>query len=66
MRYQRLVVPARDRCEWNHFEQEEYKPRESARIRFCADAEGAPWSGAEVSLGVSDEAIQRRPDFPAT
>jgi len=64
---QRLVVPARDK--FLNLEiisnKEEYKPRETASYTILArDADGAPVSDAEVSLGVVDEAIYSvSPDF---
>jgi len=56
----RLVVPARDKVLNLEIisNKKEYKPRESASYTVLArDANGAPVSGAEVSLGVVDEAI---------
>src|SRR6185369_16530833 len=64
---QRLVVPARDK--FLNLEiisnKAEYKPRETASYTILArDADGAPVSDAEVSLGVVDEAIYSvSPDF---
>src|SRR6185436_11517827 len=57
---QRLVVPALDKMLKLEIisNKSEYKPRESASYTILArNAEGAPVSGAEVSLGVVDEAI---------
>ncbi len=57
---QRLVVPARDKMLNLEIisNKKEYKPRESASYTILArNADGAPVSGAEVSLGVVDEAI---------
>lgn len=57
---QRLVVPALDKMLSLEIisNKSEYKPRESASYTILArNAEGAPVSGAEVSLGVVDEAI---------
>ncbi len=64
---QRLVVPARDKMLNLEIisNKKEYKPRESASYTILArNADGAPVSGAEVSLGVVDEAIYSvAPDF---
>jgi uncharacterized protein YfaS (alpha-2-macroglobulin family) len=64
---QRLVVPARDKMLNLEIisNKKEYKPRESASYTILArNADGAPVSGAEVSLGVVDEAIYSvSPDF---
>jgi uncharacterized protein YfaS (alpha-2-macroglobulin family) len=64
---QRLVVPARDKMLNLEIisNKKEYKPRESASYTILArNSEGAPVSGAEVSLGVVDEAIYSvAPDF---
>ena len=64
---QRLVVPARDKLLNLEIisNKKEYKPRESASYTILArNADGAPVSGAEVSLGVVDEAIYSvSPDF---
>jgi len=64
---QRLVVPARDKMLNLEIisNKKEYKPRESASYTILArNAEGAPVSGAEVSLGVVDEAIYSvAPDY---
>ncbi|MGI8836637.1 MAG: alpha-2-macroglobulin family protein [Pyrinomonadaceae bacterium] len=57
---QRLVVPARDKMLNLEIisNKKEYKPRESASYTILArNSDGAPVSGAEVSLGVVDEAI---------
>ena len=57
---QRLVVPARDKMLNLEIisNKKEYKPREAASYTILArNSEGAPVSGAEVSLGVVDEAI---------
>ena len=57
---QRLVVPARDKMLNLEIisNKKEYKPREAASYTILArNADGAPVSGAEVSLGVVDEAI---------
>ncbi|HEV7473383.1 MAG TPA: alpha-2-macroglobulin family protein, partial [Pyrinomonadaceae bacterium] len=57
---QRLVVPARDKMLNLEIisNKKEYKPRETASYTVLArNADGAPVSGAEVSLGVVDEAI---------
>ncbi len=57
---QRLVVPARDKMLNLEIisNKKEYKPRETASYTILArNADGAPVSGAEVSLGVVDEAI---------
>ncbi len=57
---QRLVVPARDKMLNLEIisNKQEYKPRETASYTILArNADGAPVSGAEVSLGVVDEAI---------
>ena len=64
---QRLVVPARDKMLNLEIisNKKEYKPRESASYTILArNSDGAPVSGAEVSLGVVDEAIYSvSPDF---
>ncbi len=64
---QRLVVPARDKMLNLEIisNKKEYKPRETASYTVLArSAEGAPVSGAEVSLGVVDEAIYSvAPDY---
>ena len=64
---QRLVVPARDKMLNLEIisNKKEYKPRESASYTILArNADGVPVSGAEVSLGVVDEAIYSvSPDF---
>ncbi|MEP6569353.1 MAG: MG2 domain-containing protein [Acidobacteriota bacterium] len=64
---QRLVVPARDKMLNLEIisNKKEYKPRESASYTILArNADGAPVSGAEVSLGVVDEAIYSvSPDY---
>ncbi|HKP46933.1 MAG TPA: alpha-2-macroglobulin family protein, partial [Pyrinomonadaceae bacterium] len=64
---QRLVVPARDKILNLEIlsNKKEYKPREAASYTILArNADGAPVSGAEVSLGVVDEAIYSvAPDF---
>ncbi|CAN5816298.1 hypothetical protein BH18ACI4_BH18ACI4_03790 [soil metagenome] len=64
---QRLVVPARDKMLNLEIisNKQEYKPRETASYTILArGADGAPVSGAEVSLGVVDEAIYSvSPDF---
>jgi uncharacterized protein YfaS (alpha-2-macroglobulin family) len=64
---QRLVVPARDKMLNLQIisNKKEYKPRETASYTVLArDADGAPVSGAEVSLGVVDEAIYSvAPDY---
>ncbi len=64
---QRLVVPARDKMLNLEIisNKKEYKPRETASYTILArNAEGAPVSGAEVSLGVVDEAIYSvSPDY---
>lgn len=64
---QRLVVPARDKMLNLEIisNKKEYKPREAASYTILArNADGAPVSGAEVSLGVVDEAIYSvSPDF---
>ncbi|MEP6742445.1 MAG: alpha-2-macroglobulin family protein, partial [bacterium] len=64
---QRLVVPARDKMLNLEIisNKKEYKPREAASYTILArNADGAPVSGAEVSLGVVDEAIYSvAPDF---
>ena len=64
---QRLVVPARDKLLNLEIisNKKEYKPRESASYTILArNADGVPVSGAEVSLGVVDEAIYSvSPDF---
>lgn len=62
-----LVVPAREKMLNLEIisNKKEYKPREAASYTILArNAEGAPVSGAEVSLGVVDEAIYSvAPDF---
>ncbi len=64
---QRLVVPPRDR--FINLEiisnKQEYKPRETASYTILArNEQGAPVPGAEVSLGVVDEAIYSiSPDY---
>jgi uncharacterized protein YfaS (alpha-2-macroglobulin family) len=64
---QRLVVPARDKMLNLEIisNKNEYKPRETASYTILArNADGAPVSGAEVSLGVVDEAIYSvSPDY---
>ncbi len=64
---QRLVVPARDKMLNLEIisNKKEYKPRESASYTILArNSDGAPVSGAEISLGVVDEAIYSvSPDF---
>jgi len=64
---QRLIVPARDKMLNLEIisNKKEYKPRESASYTILArNADGAPVSGAEVSLGVVDEAIYSvSPDY---
>src|SRR6266566_1669856 len=64
---QRLVVPARDKMLNLEIisNKKEYKPREAASYTILArNVDGAPVSGAEVSLGVVDEAIYSvAPDF---
>lgn len=64
---QRIVVPARDKMLNLEIisNKKEYKPRETASYTILArNAEGAPVSGAEVSLGVVDEAIYSvAPDY---
>jgi len=64
---QRLVVPARDKMLNLEIisNKKEYKPREAASYTILArNADGAPVSGAEVSLGVVDEAIYSvSPDY---
>lgn len=64
---QRLVVPPRDRLINLEIisNKKEYKPRETASYTVLAHtADGAPVSGAEVSLGVVDEAIYSiAPDY---
>ncbi len=64
---QRLVVPARDKILNLEIisNKQEYKPRETASYTILArGADGAPVPGAEVSLGVVDEAIYSvSPDF---
>ena len=64
---QRLVVPARDKMLNLEIisNKKEYKPRETASYTILArNADGAPVSGAEVSLGVVDEAIYSvAPDY---
>ncbi len=63
----RLVVPARDKMLNLEIisNKQEYKPRETASYTILArSADGAPVPGAEVSLGVVDEAIYSvSPDF---
>jgi len=56
----RLIVPARDKMLNLEIisNKQEYKPRETASYTILArSADGAPVPGAEVSLGVVDEAI---------
>jgi uncharacterized protein YfaS (alpha-2-macroglobulin family) len=64
---ERLVVPARDKMLNLEIisNKQEYKPREVASYTILArNADGAPVSGAEVSLGVVDEAIYSvSPDY---
>jgi alpha-2-macroglobulin len=64
---QRLVVPARDKMLNLEIisNKKEYKPRETASYTILArSADGVPVSGAEVSLGVVDEAIYSvAPDY---
>src|SRR6185503_18496191 len=64
---QRLVVPALDKMLKLEIisNKNEYKPRETASYTILArNAEGAPVSGAEVSLGVVDESIYSvSPDY---
>jgi uncharacterized protein YfaS (alpha-2-macroglobulin family) len=64
---QRLVVPARDKMLNLEIisNKKEYKPRETASYTILArNSDGAPVSGAEVSLGVVDEAIYSvSPDY---
>jgi uncharacterized protein YfaS (alpha-2-macroglobulin family) len=64
---QRLIVPARDKMLNLEIisNKKEYKPREAASYTILArNADGAPVSGAEVSLGVVDEAIYSvSPDY---
>ena len=64
---QRLVVPARDKMLNLEIisNKKEYKPRETASYTILArNADGAPVSGAEVSLGVVDESIYSvSPDY---
>lgn len=64
---QRLVVPARDKLLKLEIisNKQEYKPRETASYTIVArNAQGEPVPGAEVSLGVVDEAIYSvSPDF---
>ncbi len=64
---QRLIVPARDKMLNLEIisNKKEYKPRESASYTILArNADGAPVSGAEVSLGVVDESIYSvSPDY---
>jgi uncharacterized protein YfaS (alpha-2-macroglobulin family) len=64
---QRLAVPARDKMLNLEIisNKKEYKPREAASYTILArNAEGAPVPGAEVSLGVVDEAIYSvSPDY---
>lgn len=61
-----LAVPARDKLLNIEILQDkkEYKPRETANYTvFARNADGSPASGAEISLGVVDEAIYSiRPD----
>ena len=57
---QRLTVPATDKLLNLEIisNKKEYKPRETASYTVLArNADGAPVSGAEISLGVVDEAI---------
>ncbi|HEY8188349.1 MAG TPA: MG2 domain-containing protein [Pyrinomonadaceae bacterium] len=64
---QRLVVPAREKMLNLEIisNKKEYKPRETASYTILArNADGAPVSGAEVSLGVVDESIYSvSPDY---
>ncbi|MFN2493103.1 MAG: alpha-2-macroglobulin [Pyrinomonadaceae bacterium] len=64
---QRLVVPARDKMLNLQIisNKEEYKPRETASYTVLArNVDGAPVSGAEISVGVVDEAIYSvSPDY---
>lgn len=64
---QRLIVPARDKMLNLEIisNKNEYKPRETASYTILArTADGAPVSGAEVSLGVVDESIYSvSPDY---
>ena len=64
---QRLVVPALDKMLKLEIisNKNEYRPRETASYTILArNAEGAPVSGAEVSLGVVDESIYSlAPDY---
>jgi uncharacterized protein YfaS (alpha-2-macroglobulin family) len=64
---QRLVVPATDKMLNLEIisNKKEYKPRETASYTILArNADGSPVSGAEVSLGVVDEAIYSvSPDY---
>ncbi len=64
---QRLVVPVLDKMLKLEIisNKNEYKPRETASYTILArNSEGAPVSGAEVSLGVVDEAIYSvAPDY---
>ena len=64
---QRLVVPALDKMLKLEIisNKNEYKPRETASYTILArNSEGAPVSGAEVSLGVVDESIYSvAPDY---
>jgi uncharacterized protein YfaS (alpha-2-macroglobulin family) len=64
---QRLIVPARDKMINLEIisNKNEYKPRETASYTILArTADGAPVSGAEVSLGVVDESIYSvSPDY---
>jgi uncharacterized protein YfaS (alpha-2-macroglobulin family) len=64
---QRIVVPARDKMLNLEIisNKKEYKPRETASYTVLArNSAGAPVSGAEVSLGVVDEAIYSvTPDY---
>lgn len=66
-----LVVPARDKFLNLEIipDKEEYRPRETATYTILArNADGTPAAGAEVSLGVVDEAVysirpERAPDI---
>ncbi|HSS20654.1 MAG TPA: MG2 domain-containing protein [Pyrinomonadaceae bacterium] len=64
---QRIVVPAREKMLNLEIisNKKEYKPRESASYTVLArTADGAPVSGAEVSLGIVDESIYSvSPDY---
>ena len=64
---QRLIVPARDKMLNLEIisNKKEYKPRETASYTILArNSDGAPVSGAEVSLGVVDESIYSvAPDY---